>query len=438
MGALSGSLGELDPPRLGAKPERSFAFYRAATFVALLLGYAGYYLCRRNLPAANTLLEDTHVLTRSDLGWLATIGTSAYALGKFTTGGIADAKGGRFAFFLGLAGAVLASLLMGAAPATLAVLGAFWALNNYFQSMGWAGLVNVVGRWFPKKHQGTAMGFLSISYQGGGALALAFAGALVARGLGWRALFLVPAVALTGIGAAIFPFLKSSPKDVGYPLPEEEAVEAADEAPTTYLSRLREVFSDDKFLVMCALSFVLTLLRTCFETWLPVYFTDLGSKGAAAILLATAFPILGCAGTLVAGFVSDRWLEGRRAPVMAVFLGGAVLALLGLVRLETLASLAHVDRTALASVLVGATGFSLLGSYSLVGGVAALDFGARRTAGTAAGLLDGTGYLGAALAGKGVADAVQGIGWSGAYAIMAALGVVGVAISCALWNVKPR
>ncbi len=225
---------------------------------------------------------------------------------------------------------------------------------------------------------------------------------------------------------------------MGYPLPEATPA-PVDEEESTYFSRLREVLTDRKFLVMCGLSFVLTLLRKCFETWLPTYFGDLDVPAAAGAFKSTVFPILGCVGTLAAGFVSDRWLEGRRAPVMAVFLVGTALALVGLSKLEPLTLLVgHVERADLACVLVGVTGFFLLGSYSLVGGVAALDFGARRTAGTAAGLLDGVGYTGAALAGRGVAEAVKGFGWSGAYGIMAVLAIAGVAICGFLWNVKPK
>ena len=123
---------------------------------------------------------------------------------------------------------------------------------------------------------------------------------------------------------------------------------------------------------------------------------------------------------------------------MAVMLVGTVGALLGLVYLPPLALLVGIERLDLACVLIGVTGFFLLGSYSLVGGVAALDFGGRRTAGTAAGLLDGVGYLGATLAGRGVAEAVKNLGWGRTYAIMAVTAGFGVVLCGFLWKVKPR
>jgi sugar phosphate permease len=189
---------------------------------------------------------------------------------------------------------------------------------------------------------------------------------------------------------------------------------------------------------MCALSFVLTLLRKCFETWMPDYFNHLEYGPAGAAFKSMLFPILGCVGTVAAGWYSDRWLEGRRGPVMGVFLVGATLGLLALAKLEALALSLGLAQTTLACAVVGATGFFLLGSYSLVGGVVALDFGGRKTSGTAAGLLDGVGYLGSALAGEGFARAVTDLGWGSTFGIGAVLALVGVAICGFLWNVRPK
>ena len=97
-----------------------------------------------------------------------------------------------------------------------------------------------------------------------------------------------------------------------------------------------------------------------------------------------------------------------------------------------------MPRNEAAVILVGVVGFFLLGPYSLVGGVVALDFGGRRTAGTAAGLLDGVGYLAATLAGVGVGNLLVHAGWSLAYTVMAFLTVGAILVCGLLWKVKPR
>src|SRR5258708_5217081 len=122
------------------KPRASFAFHRNASFASLLVGYAGYYLCRSNLSVAMPAMESALHVSKTSLGWVLSLGTLMYALGKVTTGSLADARGGRFAFFVGLFASVAASLVLGLVaghtPHILAVVGACWCVNLFFQSMG--------------------------------------------------------------------------------------------------------------------------------------------------------------------------------------------------------------------------------------------------------------------------------------------------------------
>ncbi|MBI3543756.1 MAG: hypothetical protein HY075_10835, partial [Deltaproteobacteria bacterium] len=115
-----------------------------------------------------------------------------------------------------------------------------------------------------------------------------------------------------------------------------------------------------------------------------------------------------------------------------------VALLVALGHLDAVAARLAIERSTAAVWLVAATGFFLLGPYSLVGGVVALDFGGRRTAGTAAGLLDGIGYFGATLAGWGVAEVVVKWGWPQAFSTMAVLTLVAIGLCGFLWRVRPR
>jgi sugar phosphate permease len=123
---------------------------------------------------------------------------------------------------------------------------------------------------------------------------------------------------------------------------------------------------------------------------------------------------------------------------MAMLMVGLVISLLGLGHVEMIANWIGISRSSVALGLVGTVGFFLLGPYSLVGGVVALDFGGRKTSGTAAGLLDGVGYLAASLAGVGIANLLVHAGWALAYSLMALLTLVGIGLCGFLWQVKPR
>jgi sugar phosphate permease len=301
------------------------------------------------------------------------------------------------------------------------------------------GVVNVTSHWFRSNQYGTAMGAMSINYQFGGAVGALFAGFLLSIGFGWRALFFIPALVLLVVGLITRRIIVNSPIDVGYTIPATEGTSKdVDDSHLSWLSRFRLILQDRNFAVMCLLSVILTFLRECFTIWMPAYFLDMGARASTAAFKSAIFPLLGCVGTLFAGWFSDRYLNGRRAPVIAVLMIGLVVALFSLGKIEELSAALNIGKGALALGLVGCAGFLLFGPYSLVGGVAALDFGGPRTSGTAIGLLDGAGHLGAVLAGYGVAMVVVNNGWEQAFQLMAIVSVVGIFLTAFLWRVRPK
>lgn len=392
-------------------PARSFEFYRVLTLASLVVGYMGYYLCRANLAGAKGILGSTGI-DRDGYGWAVTIGNAFYALGKFTGGAATDSIGGRRIFFIGLFGSVVATVAFGLSGGLVALI-VCWAVNRAFQSVGWGGLMSVLSRWYTPSQYGRASGTLSVSYQFGGVVATLFVGLLLAYGANWRVLFLAPAAILTVLGVVLLFTIKESPTEVGYPEPREQDEAPVDEAPIPLGERLKKLLLSPPFLILCSISFVLTLLRETFSNWLPAYFDQMG--GAAyyqGVLKSALFPALGCAGTICAGWLSDRFFRHNRAPILVMFLFASTAVLFALSSPDTLAAWAQrsfgVDKGLLATILVALAGFCVLGPYSMVGGgVFALDYGGRKAAGTAAGLLDGVGYTGSILAGAGVAKMLE-------------------------------
>src|SRR4051812_41122746 len=57
--------------------------WRASTFLVMLIGYIGYYLCRSNLSSALPLLSTTFGYTNAQLGLIGLYSEMAYAIGKF-------------------------------------------------------------------------------------------------------------------------------------------------------------------------------------------------------------------------------------------------------------------------------------------------------------------------------------------------------------------
>ena len=406
---------------------------RNTVLIGLVVGYAALYLCRVNLPAAKGALVGIGIDNQA-FGRVVSLGTLAYAVGKLASGPLTERLGPRFTFFAAIFGSALAiAVLSQVGAGGLGVFAALWMLSRAVQAVGWAGLVAIVPRWVEPARYGTVMGWMSLSYQLGGVLAPLLLAWLIAQQTGWDGLFLYPAVLLALLGVALLPVVRATPPQAVSTLHQVEAVaEPADGPPAAVAapagrSGTAMLLANRRFWLVLALSFVLTLLRECFSTWLPAYFSSLGDASAAAVYKSTLFPLLGCVGTIAAGWVSDRMSPGNRGPILVILLTALVAVLAGLAWAEPLAGLLGLAGKDVAVALTALAGLFVLAPYSMVGGgVIALDYGGKDASAAAAGLLDAVGYLGASLAGVGVAETVAHLGWTAAWQGLAGLSAVAV------------
>ena len=171
--------------------------WQGLTVGLMVVGYAGYYLCRSNLSATMPLIIDDLAArgmepgeVKDRLGWAVSLGTIGYALGKFAAGSLTDLLGGRRNYLIGMAGAVVCTMLF-ALGGSLPVFTLVWFGNRLIQSLGWPGMIKITSRWFSYSTYGTVMGVISLSFLFGDAAARAFMGRLIDAGLGWRGVFWV-------------------------------------------------------------------------------------------------------------------------------------------------------------------------------------------------------------------------------------------------------
>ena len=415
---------------------RSFTLWQAGTVALITLGYAGYYLCRSDLSVGMPLLIAElakHGITadaaKVQMGWVASLGVLAYAIGKFPSGWLADAWGGRRNFLSGMGGSILLTLafsLAGGIPLFTLV----WMANRAVQSMGWAGMVKISSRWFSYSAYGTAMGFISLSYLFGDAASREFMARLIDAGLGWRGVFAVAAATLAVLWLLNLLLLRESPGQLGFPEPHANPANlfgaSGEHAKPAGLSSILGTFArSPAFWLVCVLSFGVTILRETFNLWTPTYFTQaVGLTVADAAHKSALFPLFGGLSVLLAGAVSDRLGKNGRAVI--IFYG----LLLSTVALLVLAFGEFGASRFWPVALVAAIAFVLLGPYSYFAGAISLDFGGKQGSATASGVIDGVGYLGGVLAGNSVAGISVAWGWKGAFASLA---LVALLSSAAAW-----
>jgi len=81
--------------------------------------------------------------------------------------------------------------------------------------------------------------------------------------------------------------------------------------------------------------------------------------------------------------------------------------------------------------------FFVNGSHGMIGGAATMDFGGRKAAATAAGLIDGMQYLAASVTGKAVGAITDNWGWEPWQIWPLPFAIIGMLVMLKLWNVMP-
>ena len=399
----------------------------------MVLGYAGYYLCRSNLSV--TLLSIAEELTarglapsvavaKERLGWAVSLGTVGYAVGKFAAGSLVDLLGGRRNYLIGMAGAVACTLLF-TLGGSIPVFTLVWFANRLIQSLGWPGMIKITSRWFSYSRYGTVMGVISLSFLFGDALARAFMGRLIEAGLGWRGVFGVAAGVLGALWILNFALIRESPGELGLPEPETNPDNlfgelGQDPHPEAAGPLWATLARSPAFWIVCLMSLGVTLLRETFNNWTPTYLVEgVGLEKGNAATMSSLFPFFGGVSVLVAGILGDRFGRGMRAAVILVgmLLCGLTLGVLG--------SADFAGRSREALILVSIVAFLLIGPYSYLAGAISLDFGGKRGGATACGIIDGFGYLfGGVVAGKVVANLSVSLGWQGVFKMLAVVALL--------------
>jgi OPA family glycerol-3-phosphate transporter-like MFS transporter len=395
----------------------------------LFAGYASYYFCRSDFSVAMPMLVDElhrHGLSNDvaivRLGGIASFGVFAYAAGKFLLGGLGDVWGGRRSFLLGLAGAVVFTLLF-TLGGGLPIFTLAWIANRLLQSMGWAGLVKVCSRWFAYTSYGRIVGILSLSFLIGDAVARQSMGMLISAGFGWRVLFYFAAAVSSLVLLANLLLLKESRTEAGFAPPEVNPLNVfergGNERPSGLRAFLRPLLANRTFWIVCFLSLGTTIIREAFNTWTPTLlhrlfrFSEAEAAGTSAL-----FPAVGAVSVLVAGWAGDRLGATGRSVVLFF---GLILTTIGL---AALISVPVGEQRTLPLLLIGVVAFGLLGPYSYLAGAMALDFGGREGGATSSGIIDGVGYLGGVLAGDSVARLAVTWGWQSVFAALASVAAV--------------
>lgn len=424
------------------KVDATYKKLRLQVFLGIFVGYAGYYLVRKNFSLAMPdLLQEG--FTKGQLG-LALSGVSiAYGLSKFLMGNVSDRSDARKFMPIGLALSGIVMIVMGVFPfatSSITIMFLLLLLNGWFQGMGWPPSGRIMVHWFSIKERGTKMSLWNIAHNIGGGLIGPLAILGVAWFSDWHAKFYLPGIIALFIAVFIYLTVRDRPESVGLPAIEKYK----NDYPENYSNEehcepipAKEIFTKYIFknkllwLIAIANAFVY-LVRYGVLDWAPTYLSEekqfsLNQTGWAYFLYEWA----GIPGTLLAGYLSDRWFKGKRAPVSIIYM---VLVLISvIIYWKNPAGNPLIDNLALIAI-----GFLIYGPVMLIG-VHALDLVPKKAAGTAAGFTGLFGYLGGALtANAAMGYIVDSYGWDGGFNLLIISCILSIVLIGFTWRIENK
>ncbi len=413
------------------KVKSMYSHWRLRIFYACFIGYTIFYLCKKNIAVALPGISAEFGYSATELGLLGSSLYLTYGIGKFVNGVLADGSDVRKFLPLALIMTAIANIAFAFAPSFVQLFGlnnemfamvllwalAFlWGVSGWFQSAGFPAVAKSLTYWYSNSERGTKWSLWSCSHQTGTFLSFIIAGH-IASTFGWRAAFIVPGVMALITALWLFDRLRDRPQSLGLPDVETYREEPSakckcegqknEEDDMTYVQIFKKYILCNRTIWMLAIAYIFVyIIRFGAEDWMIMYLSKAkGDSLALATNKISSLPLVGIAGTICAGLVSDKLFKGKRAPVNLIYLIGVVVCLV-LLKFNTISTLDFV--------LIGLLGAFTYGPQMMIGGLCAVESSSKKVASAATGFTGTFGYVGAVLSATGTGFMVDKFGWNGA------------------------
>lgn len=424
------------PAQTGPEADAKYKKLRWQVFIGIFIGYAGFYIVRKNFSMAIPMLAPFG-FEKGELGIVLSMNAIAYGFSKFVMASISDRSNAQRFLPLGLVCAAISMLFMivpvqwlGAEHkgAAIALMAALNFLIGWFNGMGWPPCGRVMTHWFSIKERGTWMSFWNCAHNVGGALV----GPMAVYGAMWFGswfygantdyYFLIgtyafPAAVAVLVAVLAYLMIRDTPQSCGLQSIEEWSGHAAknyskDDEKALSVSEIFKTVLSNKLLwyIAFANAFVYMVRYGCLD-WAPTILKEQGVDLKEAGWAYFAYEMAAIPGTIFCGWLSDKVFQGRRALPTIIFMALVAVAIVVYWQFFN-------NFTVVIGCLI-AIGFLIYGPVMLIG-VQALDLAPKNAAGTAAGLTGFMGYvLGTAiLANVVIGYVAENAGWDWTFILL--------------------
>ena len=473
---------------------KSLKYWQWRTIIVTMLGYAMFYLVRKNFSFSMPGLGAEFGITKTQLGIFLTLHGVIYGFSRFLVGMIADRNSARVVMSVGLMLCAVVNILFGTSDVMAGwivalsgkagdavaissvlvyVMGTLWMVNGLLQGAGFPPVTKTLTQWIHPKELATKMSIWNMSHSIGAGIAMALCGWFVMPHLGvdmsmdpntvnavmdhlhldganpedvqratafaahfgaWRWCFLIPAgVAVLG-SIALFFTMKDSPSDVGLPEvvgEKTKVVKTPQEVAEHKAFVKKQVFANPIIWTLAATNFFVYVVRFAALDWGPTLLTESKLLTIAnATILCVVFELLG--GNL--GMIFWGWATDH------IFNSKAhhtcVVCLIG-VALCIIAFWLVPTSAPWWVMMIPFTllGFCIYGPQALLG-ICAAQHATKRASATANGILGIFGYLSTIVSGFGFGYVSQHYGWNAAYITIFVCALIGLLTVLSIWSAQ--
>lgn len=443
------------PPKQGApvpenKIDKVFKSMRFRVFMGSFVGYAAYYLVRKNLSLASADMIAEGLIDKQGVGIAASAVSIAYAFSKFIMGTLSDRSDARKFLTVGLVLASLVMMAVGFLPFStvnmglnVALLFAIMLVVGVISGMGWPPCGRIMAYWFSNNERSFKMSLWNTSHTFGsgtlGIIAIFGVGLFADMGIAqpWRANFIIPSMFALLLAAFCWWALRDTPESCGLPSVadwrnDHSGVKTKEKVgeKVPFRTQLFDYVLKNKWIWMIAFANAFVyLVRYGIGDWAPTYLQESGIMTAAESKMAfSVHNYVGALGTVVCGWISSRFFKGRCAPPNIIFMCLVAVGCLVYWQVPAIAAATGISARILVYISLIIIGFCIYGPVALVS-IQALNLVPKNAAGTAAGFVGLSGYLlGDSLLSKIIVGSLADKSWDMANMVIVAGAVLGIII----------
>ncbi|XP_053501463.1 glucose-6-phosphate exchanger SLC37A4b [Ictalurus furcatus] len=283
-----------------------YGYYRTVIFTSMFLGYLLYYFNRKTFSFLMPSVMEEIELDKEELGLITSSQTLAYAISKFISGVLSDQISARWLFSSGLL-IVGAINVLFSQSSSLTAFTFLWFLNGLGQGFGWPPCGKVLRKWFEPSQFGTWWAVLCCSMNLAGSLGPIIT-TLLSLYYSWRSIICVSGVICMAFAFVCLLLVKNEPRDVGLPSIQVGTKKGKGKKGTPNDESTLKEFLLSPYLWVLSFGYLVVFgVKIACTDWGQLFLMQ--EKGQSVMMgssYMSALEVGGFAGSIAAGFISDR------------------------------------------------------------------------------------------------------------------------------------